>query len=296
MTKRAKSENKEPTSKRWIFVDHRVVVESEDPLVCNEIPFDPDEYECFQYLIYGLEKCPKTDKWHFQGYIECNKAVEMKRIQNMIHNREHNVHCEMCAADSDFNYDYVQKEWRKIWTYGTKLHVAQGKRNDLIYIKNQMVTSTIPEMIESGVIKNHQQLKLAESVQKYIPLSIHFSPKEIYWFHGPTGTGKTRTAAEMIMQRSQTWFRCEPYCEWFDGYFGQEIAWFDDYRGSIPYHVLLQVTDGLEIRLKVKGGFVIWKPKMIIFTSSLHWSQIYQDPRDDIAQLARRITETREFN
>lgn len=288
--------SRKPDLKRWCFTDFRVQVESLDPLVVSELPWDPT-YKCFQYLTYGLEKCPSTGRWHYQGYIEFNVKVERKRVQRVLGDKIGEVSCRPCGGDVDANYDYCTKDFYKSWEFGTKLHMSQqGKRNDLIAVRNQLVTSSIPDMIESGVINNAQQLRLAESLQRYIPLSIQFEPKEVLWFHGPTGTGKTRSAAELIKSRSVQWFRCEPHCEWYDGYYGQEIAWFDDYRGSIPYNVLLQLTDGLQIRVKVKGSFVIWKPKTIIFTSTFHWSQVYQDPRDDIAQLARRITETREFS
>ena len=112
-----------------------------------------------------------------------NKKVYRKRVQRVLGDKLNKVSCRPCGGDVDDNFDYCTKDFYKTWEYGTKLHMSQqGRRNDLIAVRNQLVTSSIPEMIESGVINNAQQLRLAESLQRYIPLSIQLNQRRYYGF------------------------------------------------------------------------------------------------------------------
>lgn len=65
--------------------------------------------------------------------------------------------------------------------------------------------------------------------------------------------------------------------EWFDGYNGQEIVLFDDYRGEYPIQLFLKLTDRYAMSVKVKGGFTNWCPRKIYITSNTCPSTWYKD-------------------
>lgn len=88
----------------------------------------------------------------------------------------------------------------------------------------------------------------------------------IEWYSGPTGVGKTMNAL-----RSNPG-ACVMNCKkgmWFDKYDGSDTVIFDEFRhDSIDWQDLLSMTTynhGLE--LPVKGSFIFFQPKKIIFTS-----------------------------
>lgn len=104
---------------------------------------------------------------------------------------------------------------------------------------------------------------------------------------GRTGTGKTRFCVDQTMN-SPYWSPGD--YQWYDGYNGQKIVIFDDYRGEYPIQQLLKLLDRYPMNVPIKGGFVKWSPTKIYITSNLPPSDWY--PNSDgrtRAALMRRL-------
>lgn len=88
----------------------------------------------------------------------------------------------------------------------------------------------------------------------------------VVWICGPTGTGKSALALYLC---GPDRFRKCGELKWFDGYNGQENVTFDDFRkANCEWSFLLNILDHYKVDdMPVKGGFVPWRPKMIVFTS-----------------------------
>ncbi len=135
---------------------------------------------------------------------------------------------------------------------------------------------------------------MCEKRASYRSLTHEYEAKTVYWLYGETGTGKTRTAMEAC-PADNTWHATTG--QWFDGYWGQEYVIIDEFTAkNWPYDLMLKLLDGYQLRLPVKGGFIIWRPKTIYITARLCPSAIYAaqlDYHGGIEQLERRITQTR---
>jgi len=89
--------------------------------------------------------------------------------------------------------------------------------------------------------------------------------------------------------------------KWFDGYDGQDHVLFDDFRASwCTFSHLLNLLDKYPVNVEIKGGFRMFKPKIIWITSATHPRSTYtldnsKDKDGDIAQLIRRIDCIRKF-
>jgi len=93
---------------------------------------------------------------------------------------------------------------------------------------------------------------------------------------------------------------------WFDEYDGAETVIFDEFRhDSIEYTTLLAIIDWNKgMKLRIKGSFVWFHPKRIIFTSPEHpkdeFSYRCQDEqrklRSDYRQLERRLNFVQGWN
>ena len=59
----------------------------------------------------------------------------------------------------------------------------------------------------------------------------------VFWFWGDTGTGKSRTVKE---ETNGDYDDCDYVNGFLIGYTGNKTVVFDDYRGSIPLHTLLE--------------------------------------------------------
>lgn len=134
--------------------------------------------------------------------------------------------------------------------------------------------------------------------------------KEVFWFWGATGTGKTSEAHRLLTERhGSMWRSCKfasggafvigynPVCQG---------VLFDDFRHNhCKFEDLLTLTDRYSTFVNVKGGEMPWEPKTIIITCPrppeqefTYWrgsTEHEEKQHEDIQQLLRRITEVRHF-
>lgn len=176
----------------------------------------------------------------------------------------------------------------------------QGKRTDI---------DSIRSACKSGEIKNQRDLleacatlggyQFGARYLAFMDQSVREPPK-VFWFYGPTGCGKSRRVHDFAMDKHLSmWSAPGGGSAWFDGFWGQDIALFDDFRpDDIKFHQLLRITDRYPLQLPVKGGFTWWTPKWIFITTphSIETSYAHHDGTEDVAQLVRRLGSGGEFD
>lgn len=91
--------------------------------------------------------------------------------------------------------------------------------------------------------------------------------------------------------------------KWWDGYQGEDVVIFDEWRGAmdpecgISYSTLLQITGRLVIWIERKGGMVPLTSTTFIFTSPFHpkdW-YTYANQVDCYSQFERRMMRCSKF-
>jgi hypothetical protein len=125
---------------------------------------------------------------------------------------------------------------------------------------------------------------------------------DVFWYWGPTGTGKSFTAREESAKlcsdnnwRFYTWPLQRPGQCWFEGYTGQEVVLFEEVRGNtFQFSHLLQLLDPYDILVEVKGGSVMFTPRVIFLTSPYSPEQCFPNlaAEDKLSQLIHRIKVT----
>lgn len=110
------------------------------------------------------------------------------------------------------------------------------------------------------------------------------------WSYGETGVGKTR-AVYARYPIDEIYVKDES--KWWDGYRGQQVILFDDFRGQIPFNVMLRILDRYPYAGQVKGGYCNINSPVIVITSSLRPNKVYMSDKlqkeDSLKQLLRRI-------
>ena len=79
--------------------------------------------------------------------------------------------------------------------------------------------------------------------------------------------------------------------QWFDGC-DRDVILFDDVEvGQVPpFSLFKRLCDRYPITVAVKGGFITWKPKIIVFTSNYSINEWWQDLNaENIQARDRRI-------
>ncbi len=239
--------------------------------------------EWLRYMVYQREK-GESGTEHFQGYVELSVPQRLRALKRWLGA----AHWEEANGDYAANLKYCTKEEGRVADpvmYGE--HVEQGKRSDL-----QVATVTLKEGGLRAVAEAHPEVWVKyyrgfESLYSMLQPP-RTEPPTVFWFYGPTGSGKTRFVQET--EGAELWWSGETL-QWFQRYVGQDAVVFDDFRGDFcKFHTLLRLLDRYPYQVSTKGGSFGWVCKRIYVTSCMHPGRVYANRSDeDFRQLYRRI-------
>jgi len=204
-------------------------------------------------------------------------------------------HATECDDNREACRAYCSKDDTRVagrgpYEYGSFGPGGQGRRNDLAnaveLAKQGKRKHEIASSCPSTWVKYHRGL--SSLVDELNPPSNTYAPKNVYILVGPTGVGKTRWAYTAFGNNLWRAPPTEEKTQWYDGYQGQKTALFDDFRGGISYQESLQLCDGYAMRVRIKGGFTLWQPDNIVFTSNHEPTTWW--PVQDLSAFKRRVT------
>ncbi len=244
--------------------------------------------EHVRYAIYGKETCPKTKKIHWQSYMEFDKRMTMAGVKKLY--KDTQVHLEMTNGTRDQARTYCMKdnEYEEVgdWEAG-----GSGARTDIHAFVNKLKegNSLKETALEDPQLycryRNGLKDINAWITEEKIP---NWRDVEIWLFHGPTGTGKTRKA----MEEENTYKIKGSGLQWWQDYTDQKIICIDDYNNDLKITDLLGVLDGYKLRLNVKGSHAYAQWTKVFITTNLTLEQIHPQAKDAHRRaLFRRISE-----
>jgi len=240
------------------------------------------------YGVFGRERGAERDTPHLQGYLYFSTQRSFKGVRKLVDCDR--VHLEAARGSPSQNRDYCTKEgdYEEFGSLPRK-----GARTDLVQIQAMLDTG----VAESEVAEEHfaswcQYRRSFEAYRRLKRTRLRSWKTHVIWIHGPTGTGKTyRALAEGARLYLETpWIAFDNTGTWFDGYRGEKVVVFDDFRGECLLAFMLRLLDRYPMSVPVKGDSVNWQPRIIYITSNLSPRQCYQStPIDLLAPLFRRI-------
>ena len=267
----------------------------------------PERRAQWRYCCFQLECAPSTGHLHCQGYIYFGTNHRLSWVKQWIGdlgmhfpiNRPLYPHLERSRGTPQQNKDYCSKSDTAI--PGTFQELGdipkQGNRSDLGELASAIAEGTeltdIANLFPSEYIRYNrgiQALKIALSTK---PRSSMEAPTVFWWF-GPTGTGKSRLAFESYPNA----YIKMPTNKWWDGYVDQKEVILDDYRPSMcPFHELLRILDRYPMKVEFKGGSTELQATTFVITTCDRPEHLWQGKTDEmIDQLIRRITEIKMLN
>jgi len=223
-----------------------------------------------------------------QGYVRFGVAVGVSKLQIALPG----LHAEGARGTEAQCIAYCSKEASRAgdpFRFGSASR--PGRRVDLEIIKEKVLRTGRID-VETIDQCSYQDLRFAELLRKYSKMKRDWSVT-VLWFHGSSGSGKTRKAYEMY---PKAWMSSRSL-KWWDGYDGEEEVIVDDFRRDFcTFHELLRILDRYPFRCEVKGGSVQLLAKVIVITCPWAPDVLYQSrTAEDLGQLMRRITEVRQF-
>lgn len=228
---------------------------------------------------------------HLQGFVRFKNQKTFSSMKKLLPR----AHIESCFSEVG-SIQYCKKGG-DFFELGQK--TEPGKRNDLEQVKQAYKAGkTLGEIVDAA--ESFQAIQLAQKLAPY------FEPKrswktEVKWFFGPSGTGKTRLAYEILGQ--DVYEIDGAKMKWWDGYCGQSNVIIDDIRqDGIEFASLIKLIDRYPYRVEFKGGSCQFLAKRIIITCPVHPKVEFgggfisnDNSGDSIIQLLRRIDEIVDF-
>lgn len=235
------------------------------------------DLEC-TYIVYGKE-VGINGTHHLQGcvtFAKSKRLTALKKILGRAHWEE--------AKELEAARNYCMKDG----DYTIRDNRVQGKRTDLQevtdFIASGKTLAETAQQFAPTYVKYHQGLR--SLAQLYKNPGPRRTKPIVYWFYGPTGTGKTRT----VFERERDLWTSSGDLTYFNGYENQRAVVFDDFRGGFcKFRYLLRLLDLYPVLVNLKFGYTDWNPDRIYLTSNKHPERCYNLPDEDMGQLLRRI-------
>lgn len=214
-----------------------------------------------------------------------------------------NVKFLRTAGDVKRALNYVKKEgiFQEVGELDDKYKKLDKREKAYYVLQHNNV-----ECIDSGHFSFSELTKLQAIRNLFLMDWPQFKLREVHWYYGSTGTGKTRTSWEIIMERGykieDVWMSSGKIDPFFNGYTGQKAVILDDFRpGFCRFEMLLRLLDGYPVTINVKGGYVQWMAELIIITAPIPPSEMFVNHQtgeewDNLDQLKRRINLTMNFD
>ena len=185
--------------------------------------------------------------------------------------------------------------------HGERPSNHQGARSDLAAVAALVSTGASKRAVAEAFPREFIQFGRGIEHLQAVLQGRRDGPPEVFWFWGPTGTGKTRTAystctIEVDGVAHDPFFKMATN-KWWDGYEGQRDVIIDDFRRDFcTFAELLRLLDRYPLTVEIKGGTVSFTSRRIFITTPKNVEDTWEGRNvGDLEQLRRRITEVRFF-
>lgn len=241
-----------------------------------------------KYFITGEEICPETQRLHWQTYVYFYNPKTWDQVVQYFTKKKH-PSVRHCGGDPKENRAYCSKD-ENFKEYGEC--PSQGKRTDLLCVAESIKNGkSVVEITKEDPMLYHQYgrtLNFLEDI--YMRELRRTEMTRGYWLYGKTGSGKSHRAFEGYDPK--THYLLINDNGWWDGYAQQHTVIINDFRGWIPYDILLDLIDKWPTTVRRRGREPLpFTSKRIIITSSLTPEEVYHNRHDSdsIEQLERRV-------
>jgi len=246
---------------------------------------------------------------HTHVYLVFQNAV----MFSTLHKRFYGAHIEPARGTNQENRDYVRKEgkWADDPKHGTNLPDTFEESGELPPEpqKRQKDSEAILAMIEGGAtnadilrefpttinrlphIDQARQTLLEERYRKV------FRSLLVVYLWGKTGVGKTRSIMEKYGYENV--FRVTNYAHPFDGYKGEDVILFDEFRSSLPISDMLKYLDGYPVLLPCRYADKVACFTKVFVVSNIpmesQYPNVQYDEPETWAAFRRRFSDTLEM-
>lgn len=208
---------------------------------------------------------------HYQGYVQFLTRKRMTAVKRLFGVR---VHCERSRGTPEQASGYCKKDDSRVdlgesAEWGTIFIPSKDKLvHALEAIREGALPSAVMEDYPCAYVQ-HRDGILDYSLAR---MGVRDWPMEVDVFVGPTGSGKSATAA---LENPGAYYVPWPTGGrwWWPAYEGQHCCIMDEFRMQIKMDVMLKLLDRYPMKLEAKGRSFDFVSRKIVLTTNI-------DPRD----------------
>lgn len=241
---------------------------------------------------------------HTHIYVAFKNAVMFSTMQQ----RFYGAHIEAAKGTHRENRDYIRKEgkWRDTDKAETNLSETFEESGELPEEPGRRIkqSEAIYSMIVNGSsdveimnaypsaynhLPNIQRARQAVLFEKY--RKIRRTKLKVYYIWGKSGTGKT--SGILDAHGDENVYRVTNYKHPFDGYAGESVILFDEFRSSLPLADMLEYLDIYPVSLpsRYADKVACYETAYIVSNYPLEkqYPEVQRDCPEDWAPFMRRI-------
>lgn len=245
--------------------------------------------------------------YHTHIFICCSGAVRFSTLKK----RFNGAHFDVCKGTAIDNKNYVFKEgkWSNTEKEDTRVDGTQeewgdcpverqGQRNDIsdLYamikegLTNYEIIESNPQyMLNLDKIERARQTVLEERFKN------EWRDLTVTYIYGTTGAGKTRSVMDKYGYSNV--FRVTDYEHPFDGYKGQDVIVFEEFRSSLRIDDMLKYLDGYPVEIPCRYANKIACFTKVYIISNIALTEQYPNVQKEQTEtwnaLLRRISKVR---
>lgn len=205
----------------------------------------------YKYIVVGLERGDKENRLHLQGYVQWSEGKSFSQAENHLRHPTHDRGIKPKKANgspyeaSSYIWDYKAVHPTVFFEYGPRPQEGRSQASEWDYILHDIqegaseheIMLTYPAAYArytSGI----KQMTFQHALQRLNT----YRQLQVTYIHGPTRSGKTRSVLESVEHPSMV-YRVTNYKHPFDGYQGQPVILFEEFRSSLPIEQMLVYLD-----------------------------------------------------
>jgi len=229
--------------------------------------------------------------FHTHVYIALRNPAEFSTMQQ----RFYGAHIEAARGSHGENRDYIRKEgkWREDAKHDTNLPDTFEESGELPPEngKREQQSEQVLAMLSEGAsnteivrafpswIKHTRSLDAMRQELLAEKYRTTFRQLTVWYLCGKTGVGKTR----YIMEKHgyENVYRVTNYAHPFDGYRGEPVLLFDEFRSDLPTKDMLKYLDGYPLMLPCRYGDRAACYETVYVVSNILFEQQYPNVQQD---------------
>lgn len=264
----------------------------------DELKLYVENISGIKYSIFQLEKGEKEGTEHYQMFLNFNFGKRFSSVKKLFPK----AHIEKMKGSKEQARAYCSKTETRI---GQVVEVGEwtgtGERSDLKRLFEGIKEGkTNLELYEENAsfIQYEKHIESVREQLRYEEYKNKFRKLYVTYMWGKSETGKTRSVMELYGYENV--YRVTNYKNPFDGYKGQEVILFEEFRSSIPIASMLTYLEGYPLQLPCRYAdkTACFHTVYIISNNSLF--EQYENIQDDYPEtwnaFIRRINEVVTFN